>query len=134
DEGSFTTIVTLAEDAPGTASATASNTVTVTEGDVLVPASQQPIVSTLEGVAYSGAVATFTNTGYPGNPADDFSATILWGDGTSSTGFVSGGAGADLTVSGTHFYADEGVYSTTVTIQDDAPGGATGTAVGTATV
>jgi len=131
DEGTHTTTVTLTDDTPGTASATATGLVTVAEGDVLNGSGLS--VTSTEGSTFSGAVATFSNTGYPGNPASDFTATIDWGDGTTTTGTVSGSSGF-FTVSGTHSYTDEGSFTTTVTLTDDAPGTASATATGVANV
>ncbi|HVC26504.1 MAG TPA: hypothetical protein VND23_12175 [Acidimicrobiales bacterium] len=87
------------EAAPSTAAAAA--TATITPG-VSVSA---PAISAVEGVPFDGQVTTFTDTGST-SAASDFSATIYWGDGTSSPGTVSGGAGA-YAVAGTHTYADE---------------------------
>jgi uncharacterized protein (TIGR03118 family) len=81
---------------------------------------------TTEGQTVSGTLATFSDT-YTANSASDFSATVIWGDGTTSVGAVSGG-GANFTVSGSHLYADEGTESARVVLSDDAPGTATGTA------
>ncbi|OYV91579.1 MAG: hypothetical protein B7Z73_05405, partial [Planctomycetia bacterium 21-64-5] len=132
DEGSNTLTVTLTDIAPGTATATATGTATVADADVLAPVAAT--VSATEGTTFTGAVATFSNTGYPTNSASDFTAMIDWGDGSSaSVGTVSGSAGT-LTVSGSHLYADEGSNLLTVTLIDDAPGTATATAIGTATV
>jgi hexosaminidase len=67
----------------------------------------------------SGKVATLAAPGYP---ADAITATINWGDGTSSGGFVSGTPATPATVnglyavSGSHSYAHPGVYSGTVTV------------------
>jgi hypothetical protein len=58
-------------------------------------------------------VATFTPPG--AQPASAFSATISWGDGTSSAGVVSGGNGS-YAVLGSHTYTDERVFSVTVTL------------------
>ncbi len=93
----------------------------------LIPSATQPTVSTTEGVAFSGPVASFTNT----NPASTVSeynyVEIDWGDGMpESAGTVSqpGGPGTAFLVSGTHTYADAGVnggigrYPITVNIHD----------------
>src|SRR5262249_21715957 len=101
DEGSFTASVTLADDAPGTATAMVTNQVTVTEADTLIPAGTT--IAGTEGFLFSGQVASFTNTGFPGNPASDFTATIDWGDGTTSAGTVGGGGGTYF-VTGDHTY------------------------------
>src|SRR5439155_336965 len=106
--------------------------VAVAEADVLI--GNAVTFNPTEGASFTGAVATFTNTGYPANTAADFSATIDWGDGTTTTGAVSGGSGADLTVTGTHTYAEDGSFNMAVTLTDDAPGTATATANSTANV
>jgi hexosaminidase len=67
----------------------------------------------------SGQVATLAAPGYP---ADTVTATINWGDGTSSGGSVTGTSATSTTVnglyavSGSHSYAHPGVYSGTVTV------------------
>src|SRR5262249_14347328 len=61
-------------------------------------------ISATAGAPFSGPVATFTNSDPFGNPAS-YSATITWGDGTTSAGAISG-TGSTLTVSGSHTYAD----------------------------
>jgi hypothetical protein len=85
------------------------------------------ITGALEGNAWSGQVATFTDTGSI-SPASYFEATINWGDGTTSTTssstdpVVLGGSAGSFTVSGTHTYAEETPSGTpdeaTVTITD----------------
>ena len=129
DEGSFTDTVTVTEIGGG-ATASGSGTATVTEADVL---SGTPRTFTaLANVPFTGAVATFTDAD-TANVASDFTATINWGDGTTTPGTVAGGAGS-FTVSGTHTYAASGSYAVTVTLADDAPGTATATVTSTANV
>jgi hypothetical protein len=90
--------VTLTDDAPGTATATATGTATVAEADVLTP---NPItLSATEGTAFNGTVATFTDTN-TNNVASDFTASIIWGDGSTTTGTVTG-TGGTFTVSVQH--------------------------------
>lgn len=124
DEGTFLVRVTMQEDAPGTASITLSNNLAVAEGDVFtpVPGSFAPT----EGRAFSGAVASFSDSN-PLAQIDDFSATIDWGDGTTTAGTITSVAGK-LAVNGSHTYAEEGTYPAQVFIFDDAPGTASGTA------
>jgi hypothetical protein len=131
-EGTNPISVVLADDAPGTATATATGTATVAEGDTLTAVGPAAVIAT-EGTTFAGAVATFLNTGNLANTASDFTATIDWGDGTTTQGTVGGTAGA-FTVSGSHLYADEGTNPISVILADDAPGTATATATGTATV
>src|SRR5207248_7622628 len=122
---------TIGDDAPGAAVATAKSTATLTEyGNLPVPASL-PTRRSSDLTAFTGAVATFTST-FPANTAADFQASINWGDGTTTVGTITGGNGSS-TVSANganaHTYADEGNFTLTVTVADDAPG----TAVATAT-
>jgi hypothetical protein len=69
-------------------------------------------VSAVEGQSFSGVVATLTDPN-PASTADNFTATIDWGDGTTSPGALSGSNGA-YTVSGTHLYYVTGNYDVTV--------------------
>ncbi|HEX7449313.1 MAG TPA: DUF4214 domain-containing protein, partial [Pirellulales bacterium] len=128
DEGTFTPVVTLSD--PGGTTASTTATIQVADADTLTATAGT--VSASEGTAFSGNVATFTDTN-TATPASDFVATIIWGDGATTTTSVTGSAGS-FTVPGTHTYADDGTYAVTVTIADDSPGAATATATLTATV
>jgi hypothetical protein len=97
-------------DAKGSKSATFSMKVT----DAPLSATGLTIAARV-GTPFNGAVATFTDPNPFAAPAD-FSATINWGDGTSSAGTVSGGGA--FVVAGTHAFASPGVYQTTVAIRD----------------
>jgi hypothetical protein len=135
DEGSFTVHVTLADDAPGTATATATGVANVAEADTLDAAFNQPSVTVAEGDGVTTLdVAVFANTSYPSNPASDFTASINWGDGTTTACTVTGDGAGNYTVSGTHAYADEGHLTASVTLSDDAPGTATVTVFNQVTV
>ncbi len=88
-------------------------------------------VSATEGISTGTVtVATFTDAN-PLATTADFTATITWGDGTTSSGTVSESSGV-FTVGGSHTYAEDGSYAPTVTINDD--GGSTATDGGTTTV
>ncbi|HXT57217.1 MAG TPA: DUF4214 domain-containing protein, partial [Pirellulales bacterium] len=63
-------------------------------------------------------VATFTH-GLGTEAAGQFAATIAWGDGTTSAGTVTK-SGATYSISGSHTYADEGVFHVSVAVVDDA--------------
>src|SRR5262249_17831925 len=128
DEGSYTVRVVLADDAPGTASATASGAVGVAEGDGLVGFGQT--LAATPGASVSGRGAAFPDT-YSGNVAPDFTASIAWGDGTTTAGTVTGGSGT-FTVGGSHTYASPGAFSVTVSLSD--VGGTSATAHDTASV
>jgi streptogramin lyase len=72
------------------------------------------------GVAFTGTVASFID---PDTllDASHFTATIGWGDGSTSTGTVAG-EGGEFTVSGTHSYAEEGPFTVSVNLLETAPG------------
>ena len=130
DEGSFPLSVTVAENAPGTASFTATATATAKEGDVL--SGTLVVFTTTQGRSFNGTVAQFTDTDTV-STAGDFSATINWGDGTTTAGIVSGGGGT-FQVNGTHTYANYGTFPVVVTLSDDAPGTATASVTSTGNV
>ncbi len=99
---------------------------TATVSDPAVIATAVPVTA-VEGQAFSGKpVATFTDPG-GAEGVGDYSATIDWGDGTTSTGTITPGGGT-FTVSGDHTYAEESAadhpgsnpYDITVTISHEA--------------
>src|SRR6516165_6118376 len=91
---------------------------------------QLTLASASEGTALADntTVATFTDANLT-NVASDFTATINWGDGTTTTGTVSGANGSFIVTDG-HTYSDEGSFplSATITRADNTTvtlGGAT---------
>jgi hypothetical protein len=89
-------------------------------------ASFTPPANVTEGVPVT-ATATFTDAD-PNGTASDYTATVVWGDGTTSTitsALTPGGqitsAGGVFTVTATHTYADEGttLLPFSITINDN---------------
>lgn len=115
EEGSYPVSVTVTDIDNTSNSQTVSSTATV--ADAALSGTSSALTAT-EGAPLSSVIATFTDAD-PNGTTTDYSATIDWGDGSTSTGVV-GGSGA-FTVSGSHTYAEEGSYTPTVTI-DDAGG------------
>jgi hypothetical protein len=112
EEGPYTITVTVTDD--GGSSATLTGTATVADAP-LSGSCATPVVS---GTAFAGPTATFTDQSATGT-LSDFSATINWGDGSTSPGVITGGPGtAPYTVSGTHTYTTPGFYVITTTIND----------------
>lgn len=84
------------------------------------------------GTAVSGTIATFTDT-KPGTSASTLSATITWGDGSTSAGAISAGASAGTyVVTGSHSYNLGGTYATSIQVSDTA--GAVASANGSAAI
>ncbi len=93
------------------------NNVAPTIGLVTVPTAPVPI-----GTAVT-ALTTFADQG----ANDTHTATIGWGDSTTTAGVVNESAG-NGSVTGSHAYAAAGTYTVSITIVDDDTGTVTGTA------
>ncbi len=115
DEGLFSLVVFVAGPTTFTVYPGLAN---VMDADDLLAGPPSPIpLSPIEGASFSGLVATFGDA-YPGNVASDFTATIDWGDGTTTAGTVTSPSAGLYDVSGSHTYAEDGPYSATVTLTD----------------
>jgi uncharacterized repeat protein (TIGR01451 family) len=112
EEGNDAITVTLQHETAG--DVVVASTATV--ADASLSFNGGATLSTSEGVAFTGAVATFTD-GNPNAPLSDFAATIDWGDGTSTAGGILVASGT-VVVSGSHIYAEDGNNTITVTLQD----------------
>jgi hypothetical protein len=125
DNGVYLILVTVCDDDGGCGTAEAPVTVRNVAPAVEVLADQ---------AADEGAVLAislgFSDPGFDfptAGTVEDFTATVAWGDGTAGVLAVSetpGGPGVPTTgaVSGSHVYADNGVYLILVTVCDDDGG------------
>jgi hypothetical protein len=111
DEGSYAVRV-LIGDAGGSASANGSAAV----ADAALRAGGK-IVHATEGLSFSGTVATFADKNAAA-PASDFTATVTWGDGQTSTGTVVATGAGSFAVLGSNTYAEEGNYTVGVKVTD----------------
>jgi len=111
---------------------TASKTWTGTTSDPPITAHGTTVSST-EGASFSGKVATFDDPDTSATTSE-YSATIDWGDGSSTSAGTISGSGGSFTVNGTHTYTEEGPYNITVVITDVDNTSNTDTAHSTATV
>ena len=112
EEGTFTVTVTITD----STAATAAGTTTVSVVDAALTLTGAPVTS-FEGATFSGAVASFTDAD-PNGVAGDYTATVSWGDQTTSTGTISANGSGGFAVSGSHSYAEEGTYTLAVTVSD----------------
>ncbi|OLC77984.1 MAG: hypothetical protein AUH78_03245 [Gemmatimonadetes bacterium 13_1_40CM_4_69_8] len=109
DNGSYTVTLTVSD---GNLTNAASTAATITN----VPPAVGPITAPVDPVEVGTPVtasATFTDPGL----LDTHTASIDWGDGTSSSGLVSEVDGSG-SVDGTHSYLVAGVYKVTLTVAD----------------
>jgi len=119
--------------------ASAALSTSYTYGSFFATASQ---ISATEGQPFSGTVAVARLYNFATVPA--VTATITWGDGTTSAGTVSGpppgspgptaGTSTSLTISGTHTFAEESANATPVVVTLSAPTTVTLTANDSATI
>ena len=107
---SFVVTVMISKTATGTQGASLNESTTV-QGNVPVAASTLHVAISgftgYLGIAYTGPVATFTDDA-PDLNLKDYSATISWGDGTTTKGTItqsnSAGQGYIVTDAGAHTY------------------------------
>jgi hypothetical protein len=115
EEGTYTVTVTIEDADNATNTATATSTANVADAAL---ASKCAAAET-SPQAFSGPTATFIDEDPNGMSPPDYTATIEWGDSTSSPGTVSTGTGhGPYTVSGTHVYTSQGTFTITTTIKD----------------
>jgi VCBS repeat-containing protein len=70
----------------------------------------------VEGALYNGLVAFFSSNGT--ETANQFSATIDWGDGITSPGTIAGNYREGFQIHGSHLYEDVGSHDVFVTLRD----------------
>ena len=122
--------ITLSDD--GGKSATSGATDTPAFADAKLTAGTAKSFTSTPAQASSNVVASFTDAAGPQAAAADFTATIKWGDNTTSSGTVTKTGTGAFNVSGTHTYATSGTKSLTITVTDEE--GQTLTMSATATV
>ena len=97
----------------------------------------QPITTVANPASSNIAVATFspnTPNDVTGSQTSDFFATILWGDGSTSTGLIQPVTATSYQVIGSHAYAVDQTYSINVQVSGTNNSTAVATTPGTATV
>lgn len=115
EEGSYPIMVTISD---SNDNVSASTTATVADASLNLTSSNISLTAT-DGNPASGTVATFIDTANLSSDITSLSATILWGDNTTSAGIISSDGSGGYIVSGSHTYATDGSYNGTVQIKDD---------------
>ncbi|GAA5505791.1 PKD domain-containing protein [Novipirellula caenicola] len=120
DDGVYTVTITVTDD-----DETTTDTFTVTVGNEAPTFDAGPDQLSSEGAIVSAGTINFNDLG----TLDAHTATINWGDGTATEngtvteapfGPPGSTAGADGTVNfADHVYADDGIYTVTITVTDD---------------
>jgi hypothetical protein len=122
-------------------------TVTVTDADptggnsasggIMIPVADAPFamgnsaLNAVAGAPFSGVLGSFIDAGNDGTTTD-YTATIVWGDGTTTNGTFAPTGSGSVAVSGTHTYAQPGGYALQVKVTD--LGGSSATAFDGVTV
>ena len=122
EQGANAPVITITHDSSTAVTVTAS--VSVSDPSVVAtPAT----LGAVEGASQTFNVATFTDPG-GAEVVGDYTATIAWGDGATTTGATISLASGIFTVSGAHTYTEEGAKSPVVTIAHDSATAVTTTA------
>jgi hypothetical protein len=112
EEGTFAIAISVA-DAGGS-----STVVNSSAGVADAPLTASPVtVNSKEGASFSGVVGNFRD-GNSNPDLADFSASIDWGDGTTTTGAIAANGAGGFKVTGTHTYAEEGTFAIAISVQD----------------
>ncbi len=101
---------------PSTGNNSASATTSISE-----PAISVSGTVTTRNRSFSGQVATFTHAGGV-EPASAFSATINWGDGTTSAGTITQLSNGSYKVTGSHNYSSGSKHRITTTVTEPGNG------------
>jgi hypothetical protein len=126
EEGTFSVTVTVGHEQAAPA-VTTSRAVVADAPLSAIAAGVSPVA----GAPFSGVLATFTDAD-PAGAVSDYTATIVWGDGSTSPAVVTANRRGGFDVSGANTYAAAGAYTFSVQIAD--AGGQTVLAPGTAQV
>ncbi len=126
EEGTYAISVSIAD--VGGSTATMGGTASVDDAALTANGLS---VSATEGTGFSGVVASFSDAD-PNAMNSDYTATIDWGDGNLSDGFIVANNSGGFDVYGTNTYAEEGSYVVSVSIAD--VGGSSASSTSTANV
>jgi hypothetical protein len=113
EEGTYSVTVTITDVDNATNTATAHSTATVADAPLSATCTAAAAVAN----PFGGTVAQLVDAD-PNGTVSDYTATIDWGDASSSSGTVTGPNGGPFQVGGTHLYAATGTYTISVHLSD----------------
>ena len=123
EEGTYAVTVMVKHDALAALTSDARSIVVADQQITALTDSNLP-ANGLENVSLGSitTIATFTDPAGVGNETSaDFTATINWGDTTTSVGQVLSLGGGNYRIDApAHTYVEEGTYTATVTVKHDA--------------
>lgn len=126
----YSVTITLTDDGGKSATSGAADTPAFADAALTADANQSLTATATK--AFASVVGGFKDVAGAQAKASDFTATINWGDSSSSSGTLSQTASGAFSVSGSHTYASTGTKSITATVTDEE--GQTVTLHATATV
>ena len=115
--GTFNGIVTLTDNSSSPSTFTTANSTFNVRG-TLTPIDMTN--TAIQGQLFSGQVASFQNSDRE-QPGSAFSATINWGDGTTSAGQITDAGFGLYRVSGSHVFNQARTFNGTVTLTGNQP-------------
>jgi hypothetical protein len=127
--GTYTVVATFTSSDPNYTGGSAQTTFTISTATLSASGAN---FSATAGAPFTGTVATISNNVDPLGSAA-YTAVISWGDGSTSSGVISG-TGSTLTVTGSHTFADPVNKAVSVTITNNQGNTTTATVSDTATV
>jgi hypothetical protein len=126
----YSVTITLKDDGGNSATSEAGDTPAIS--DAALTADTNKSLSATATQAFTAVVASFKDAAGAQAAAADFTASINWGDNSSSSGTLTKTASGAFSVSGSHTYSSAGSKSLTITATDEE--GSTVTMHATATV
>ena len=103
--------------------ATTQVTSTATVADAPLSAQGSAVADTVLGIPESNVVVGTFNDADPNGQASDFTATIDWGDGTTSAGTVVAAGNGRFNVLGSHAYQAAGTFAVGMAVTDTVTSG-----------
>jgi streptogramin lyase len=79
-----------------------------------------PFSSATNSLEFTGSVATLYDSNMTG-VLSDYTATVDWGDGSTSAGTITQTNPGTFNIDGDHVYAQSGTYTVTITVADTNP-------------
>jgi PKD repeat protein len=113
EEGPYTVTVTVTDTDFAPNSATTRSSATVADAALNATCATAANAST----SFNGPIAHLTDAD-PNGTVSDYTASVDWGDASSSAGTVTGPSGGPFVVSGSHTYVTTGSFTITVSVAD----------------